>query len=72
MTDAEFSIKEYMTERFDGVDGRLDKLDARLETLEKKEAGRVGRNSFLANSLKTVGGLLAAILAALGIKSQVG
>lgn len=73
MTDAErFSLKEYMKERFDGVDERLDSLDGRLEALEKKEAGRQGRNTFLASSLKTIGGLLAAVLAALGIKSQVG
>lgn len=71
MSDPErIDLKDYMREQFGVVHARLNAIDTRLEALESKEDQRTGRNNFLATSLKTIGGLLAAALAALGIKSQ--
>lgn len=47
-------------------------VNARLEALESKEDRRAGRNSFIVNAGKTIAGLIGAVLAALGIKSQLG
>lgn len=44
----------------------------RLEALESKEDQRAGRNSFIVNASKTFAGVIGAVLAALGIKSQLG
>lgn len=80
MTDGETRLLQSFLERFDRRVGDLEqKIDDgfsgfndRLEALESDRDKRVGRNNFIVNAAKTIGGLLAAALAALGIKSQVG
>lgn len=47
-------------------------FNERLEALESAEDRRAGRNSFLKDAAKGIAGLIAAVLALLGIKSQTG
>lgn len=70
--DERLSVIVYMRERFDKQDTQLDDIIDRLESLESDRDERRGRNSFVKNTGKTIAGIIAAVLAALGIKSQVG
>lgn len=73
MTDYErIDLKEYIGERFEALNVRLDGFEHRLDRLETAADQRDGRNNFVVNTAKAFGGLIAAILAALGIKSQIG
>jgi hypothetical protein len=73
MTDGErLSVISYVRERFDSQDEQLDNIIERLESLESDRDHRDGRNNFVKNAGKTIAGVIAAVLAALGIKSQVG
>lgn len=80
MTDNDrISIIAYVRERLDTVDAKLaeakvaiDRVHIRIESLEVERAGRQGRNGFIAAAAKTVAAFVAAVLAALGIKSQIG
>ena len=80
MTDHErIEVIDYVRERFNTQDTTLKEikelavdLAARVETLESDRDHRDGRNNFINRAAKTAAGFIAAVLAALGIKSSLG